>query len=313
MPAVSVILPTYNRTRYLRPAVESVYGQTLGDWELIVADDGSGEETRTYLSSLSDPRVRTLWLRHSGNPSRVRNAAIEVATGRYLAFLDSDDVWAPTKLAKQIQALSDHPARGWCYSGRDYIDDTGRPVAAAADREVSPPDGWVLEPLLTLDLSIAMPTLVAERALVNAIGRFDERQEFGEFHDLCLRLAERSQVVALGEVLCSVRRHDEHYSGDRLAAYQSWDRLYAKMVALAPTSRVRSRCRQLRANASLVLAGLRARRGDYRGVCGLLARSSLFSWQFPRWWFGAVKQVVRPLVPRFVLETYERGARRQAT
>ena len=71
---------------------------------MIIADDGSSEETRVYLRSITVPRVRTIWLEHCGNPSRVRNAAIEAASGRYLAFLDSDDIWAPSKLEKQIGA-----------------------------------------------------------------------------------------------------------------------------------------------------------------------------------------------------------------
>ena len=79
MPAVSVILPTFNRTKYLRLAIESVYAQTLTDWELIIVDDGSAEVTASYLRSITDTRVRTIWLSHSGNPSRLKNAGIEVA------------------------------------------------------------------------------------------------------------------------------------------------------------------------------------------------------------------------------------------
>ena len=94
MPAVSIIFPTYDRLRYLRPAIDSVLAQTFTDWELIIADDGSEEETRSYLRSLGDRRMRTLWLPHSGNPARVRNAALRMTTGALVAFLDSDDLWA---------------------------------------------------------------------------------------------------------------------------------------------------------------------------------------------------------------------------
>src|SRR5579872_455926 len=98
MARVSVIVPTFNRLRFLKPAIESVYAQTYADWDMTIADDGSDDETRVYLSSLRGLRTRVLQLDHTGNPSYVRNVAIGAATGHYLAFLDSDDVWAPTKL-----------------------------------------------------------------------------------------------------------------------------------------------------------------------------------------------------------------------
>ena len=92
---VSVVLPTFNRLKFLRPAVESVYAQTFTDWELIFADDGSDLETRQYLQSLENrPRVTVVWLPHTGRPAIVRNAAVSRAVGEYVAFLDSDDLWA---------------------------------------------------------------------------------------------------------------------------------------------------------------------------------------------------------------------------
>src|ERR1700732_1465702 len=102
-PVVSIILPTFNRLKYLRPAIDSVFAQTLADWELLIADDGSDEETRAYLEHLGGlPRVKLIWLAHSGNPSAVRNAALREARGDYIAFLDSDDVWLPSKLERQV-------------------------------------------------------------------------------------------------------------------------------------------------------------------------------------------------------------------
>ena len=103
-PLVSVIVPTFNRLLYLRPAVASVFAQTLVDWELIIADDGSDEHTRAYLSALqSEPRVSIIWLPHCGNPAAVRNRALRQARGEYLAFLDSDDDETRTSLAAAIK------------------------------------------------------------------------------------------------------------------------------------------------------------------------------------------------------------------
>jgi glycosyltransferase involved in cell wall biosynthesis len=305
MPTVSVILPTFNRTNYLRLAVDSVYAQTFTDWEMIIADDGSADDTRTFLRSITDPRVRTIWLRHTGNPSQVRNAGINAATGKYLAFLDSDDIWAPSKLEKQTRVLRARPDRRWSYTDCDRIDEDGHPVVDRG-RAVFSHEGWIVEPLLKLQAVIAMPTVVADRELVAEIGGFDEGQRFGEYHDLCVRLAMRSEVVALAEPLCSVRAHREHYSGDRIGAYLSWVQLYGKLAALAPNPELRSHCRQMRARTSLVLAGLQGDQGDRRAVWATLGRSSRFSWRYPGWWFGAMKAAIRPLVPKRLLSRYRR-------
>ncbi|HYM28419.1 MAG TPA: glycosyltransferase family 2 protein, partial [Steroidobacteraceae bacterium] len=82
-------MPTFDRLQFLPPAIGSVFAQTLTDWELIIADDGSGEDTRAYLRSLTDPRVRVLWMAHSGRPGVMLNAALRAARGEYVAFLDS--------------------------------------------------------------------------------------------------------------------------------------------------------------------------------------------------------------------------------
>src|ERR1700733_13627935 len=221
MPIVSVILPTFNRLQYLRPAIESVFSQLFTDWELIVADDGSTQDTRAYLRKLADPRVRTIWRPPSGNPSLVRNAAIEAATGQYLAFLDSDDTWAPQKLERQMRAFSDRPARRWSYTHCDRIDENGRPMVNEALRRHVLPRGWLLESLLENPRNqMAMASVVANRNLVDEIGGFDERLRWCEDLDFLLRLAMRSEVIAVDEPLCSIRHHGEHHSADRIAEYE---------------------------------------------------------------------------------------------
>ena len=296
MPSVSVILPTFNRTKFLQQAIESVFAQTYADWEMVVADDGSAEETRGYLRSIENPQVRTIWLRHSGNPSLVRNAAIEAARGRYLAFLDSDDVWAPSKLEKQVRALDECSTAAWSYTNCQLVDECGRLLVDESAVTPAPPQGWIFGPLLRLEVSISMPTVVAERELVRALGGFDERQLFAEWQDLCLRLAMKSEVLALPESLCSVRFHSEHYSADKIAAQVSWMRLYEKMAELAPTPALRSHCVRARAATSLRLASYQSDRGDYLAAAVSLRRALPFAWRYPEWWWGALKRVARLLL-----------------
>ena len=129
-PLVSIVLPTFGRLQYLRPTIDSIYRQTLQDWELVIADDGSDEETRAYLRTLeSDSRVRPVWLAHSGIPAIVRNAALQAARGEYIAFIDSDDLWAPEKLARQVETLRARPTCGWSFTAVSHIDGFGRRTA----------------------------------------------------------------------------------------------------------------------------------------------------------------------------------------
>jgi glycosyltransferase involved in cell wall biosynthesis len=313
MPSVSIILPTFNRTKFLRLAVESVFAQTYRDWEIVIADDGSGEETTAYLDGISAPRVRILRLTHSGNPSKVRNSAIKAAGSRYLAFLDSDDVWAPSKLEQQISALTAHPHSRWTYCLCNHIDENGRLVPKERRTPTVFSEGWIFESLLRLKFSIAMPTLVAERDLVQQVGGFDEQQHFGEFHDLCLRLALKSEVVALREPLCSVRTHDQHYSADRVTAHKSWMRLYEKMAALAPDPRLRTHCAKMRAATSIVVARLQGKKGDFKGVSATLREALPFSRRYPAWWYGALTALVRLTFPGVIKASSSRGrgSRRQ--
>jgi glycosyltransferase involved in cell wall biosynthesis len=310
MTTVSVILPTFNRTRFLKQAIESVFAQTYADWELVIADDGSAQETQEYLRSIATSRVRTIWLEHCANPSRVRNAAIEAAQGHYLAFLDSDDVWAPSKLQLQIEGLLDHPDCQWSYTGCDRIDENGQPLVNL--RLSVPRPGWIFEALLRLEITIAMPAVVADRDLVEEVSGFDEQQRFGEFHDLCLRLALKSPAAAVPEPLCSIRAHQEHYSADRVAAFASWMRLYEKMEDFAPDPDSRRHCARARMETSLRLASLQGMNGNHRAAWGTLGDALTFSWRYPKWWLGALKGFVRPAVPDALVSALKGSARRES-
>jgi glycosyltransferase involved in cell wall biosynthesis len=260
-PLISVILPAFDRLEFLPAAIDSVLRQTCADWELIVADDGSGDETKAYLRGLSDPRVRVLWLPHSGRPSIARNAAIGVAQGRYIAFMDSDDVWAPTKLAVQVRAMQSAPTRRWSYTALAIIDTEGRPKSDAGYKPRIPYDGDIVERLLTLDAIIGTPAVMAERSLIDEVGGFDEALAVNEDQDLWLRLAMRSETTAIAEPLVSVRDKggDPRYTENNIGAAEGWIRLYGKMVARLSDPRLRAIARRRRAYQARQLALLRAR------------------------------------------------------
>jgi glycosyltransferase involved in cell wall biosynthesis len=293
-PRVSVIVPVYERTAFLRAAVESVRAQTESSWELLLIDDGSSASTLEYLDSIeAPPRIRVLRLPHSGNPAAVRNAGIRSATGTFVALLDSDDEWVPEKLAAQLAGLAQSGCR-WGYTAFTHMDAAGQSLAQ------SPYQPWRaarfagVEGVARLDSMIALPSVIAERALIAEVGAFDESLRYYEDYDLWFRLALAAAPHELAEPLTRVRRHDEHYSDtSELRTRQDLDRVYSRMIERLGDNRVRRAVQRLRAVNAGRVAGVYAADRDVRGALHSLVVSSRHSLGEPAWWYGAVRAIAR--------------------
>jgi glycosyltransferase involved in cell wall biosynthesis len=305
-PVVSVIMPTFGRLQYLRQTVVSVYRQTFQDWELIVADDGSDAETRDYLRALeADSRVRLLWLTHTGIPAIVRNAALRVARGEYVAFLDSDDLWAPDKLARQVAILRSRPVCAWCYTAVSHIDGSGLPLTEPLFGPWIPCDGAVFERLVTGPVVIRTPSVLAARELVATAGGFDETIRSGEDYDLWLRLALISDVALLDQPLVQVRRHEANYSRDWEIAFTGRDHSLEKLQATVDSDR-RALLRTERTRNALTLAARHASLGNPARMYRALYRALPYSWSSPLWWLALVKTPLRPYVPQRLVDIFRR-------
>jgi len=310
-PLVSIIVPTFGRLKYLRPTVASVLRQTLEDWELIIADDGSDEETRGYLRSLgADRRIRLVWLTHTGIPALVRNAALREARGEYVAFLDSDDLWSPQKLARQVEILRARPECRWCYTAISHIDGSGEPLAEPVFGPWLPCDGAVFERLVSGPVVIRTPSVLAARELVARAGGFDETIRSGEDYDLWLRLALASEVALLDEPLVQVRRHEANHTGDWEIAFAGRDRTLRKLQDVVDSNR-RVLLRAERTANALTLAARHASLGNRARMLRVLYRALPYSWSSRRWWFALVKTPLRPYLPQRLVEAY-RNRRRAA-
>jgi glycosyltransferase involved in cell wall biosynthesis len=303
---VSVILPTFGRLQYLRPTVASVYRQTFQDWELVIADDGSDTETRGYLTTLeADSRVKLLWLPHTGIPAIVRNAALREARGEYVAFLDSDDLWAPDKLAQQVAALRSRPMCAWCYTAVSHIDGSGQLLTEPLFGPWRPCDGAIFERLVTGPVVIRTPSVLAVRELVARAGGFDETIRSGEDYDLWLRLALMSDVALLDEPLVQVRRHEANYSQDWEIAFTGRDHSLEKLQATVDTDR-RALLRTERTRNALTLAARHASLGNSVHMLRALYRALPYSWHSPQWWLALVKTPLRPYIPQRLVDAYRR-------
>jgi len=129
MPLVSVIMPAYNAEKTIDVAIESVLKQTVSDFELIIIDDGSTDNTNGIVNKYADMDNRVVALANGGNRgvSYTRNYAVSIAQGEWIAFLDSDDAWQPTKLERQLQLSQKHIDSFIIYTGSSFIDEGGIP------------------------------------------------------------------------------------------------------------------------------------------------------------------------------------------
>jgi glycosyltransferase involved in cell wall biosynthesis len=290
--SVSVILPTFNRLRYLPETVASVFAQSFKDWELVIADDGSDAKTQAYLATLNDPpRVRVIQLSHTGRPAVVRNAALREATGEYAAFIDSDDVWLPTKLGTQIASLRARADCGWGQTRFVLVKTDG-----SSAREMPAADGWILGQLLKTQTVIALPSVVASRALLEEVGKFDEDLTMCEDYDLWLRLAAHSRIDAVDEPLTIVRRHGEHY-GNSLIAFQDSIRVHNKVLRSGTAGQYEAFIRNDRAKNSASLAHCYAAFGDRKSALRALLSYTPTTWRHPGWWVEALKAIVAACIP----------------
>jgi glycosyltransferase involved in cell wall biosynthesis len=194
-PLVSVIIPTYNRGWILAEAIESVLVQGFGDYELIVVDDGSTDRTGEMLRSYGD-RLRTLRQANRG-VSAARNAGTAAARGEWIAFLDSDDLWLPRKLERQVAFLEDRPDAEICQTEEVWIRDGRRVNPARKHRKTG---GMIFE--RSLELCLVSPSAVMlRRGLLEGLGGFDESLPACEDYDLWLRVSRRRPVHLVPEAL----------------------------------------------------------------------------------------------------------------
>ncbi len=198
---VSVILPTYNRAHIIRGPLESVLNQTYSNLEIIIVDDGSTDETYELISSYTDSRICYIRQGTNNGVSSARNAGISRATGEYIAFQDSDDIWHPEKIAKQIEVFQKDPEIMFCYHKIQY-DFGGNRYAVLPDEEIPTQNknGSIYGQMLYGNL-VPCPALMARKSIIEKAGFFDTSYPALEDYDYALRLSRIGQAGFIDEVL----------------------------------------------------------------------------------------------------------------
>ena len=192
-PKVSVIIPTYNRAGFLPRAIKSVLNQIFQDFEIIVVDDGSTDNTEQVVRNFQnrDKRIKYIWQEQSGGPSKPKNTGIKAARGRYIAFLDSDDEWFPEKLEKQLELFEKGPSNlGFVGCNLLSIEQkTGKIL-----EEVKLPSSLrhnALEKFLVGCFIYSSSDVVVKSKILANVGLFDENIRIGEDWDMSIRISQK--------------------------------------------------------------------------------------------------------------------------
>ena len=207
VPAVSVVMTVFNTEAYVAEAVESVLGQTFGDFEFIIVDDGSTDGSTAILRGFAgrDRRIRLVSRPNTGIV-RAANEGIEMARAKYLARMDSDDVSLPRRFENQVRYLDEHPECVLVGSRVTVVDPYGSPVLESQQKQtheeieaelLSSQGGW----------AVVQPSAMMRAEAVRRVGGYRGRHNVSEDQDLFLRLAEVGRVANLPEPLLLYRRH----------------------------------------------------------------------------------------------------------
>jgi glycosyltransferase involved in cell wall biosynthesis len=221
IPQVSVIIPTYNRAGCLREAVDSVLSQEFSGFELIVVDDGSTDETPQLLREYGDS-IRVLRQENRG-VSAARNAGIASGRGELIAFLDSDDIWLPGKLARQVDFFRQNPELLICQTEELWVKNGRRVNPGQRHRKRG---GMIFEPSLALCL-VSPSAVMLRRELFDRVGFFAEHLPACEDYDMWLRVSCRFPV-GLIETPLIVKRGGH---ADQLSRTRGLDRYRIESIA----------------------------------------------------------------------------------
>jgi glycosyltransferase involved in cell wall biosynthesis len=243
MPRVSVIIPTYNRRQYIGECLDSVLAQTYTDFEVIVVDDGSTDDTESVMERYAG-KVIYKKIEHSG-PSIPRNIALNMAGGDLIAFHDDDDLWQTDHLELHVKFLDDNPQIDMVFSDLELFDENGniydswmseKPIFHSIPKKSVGDNFWLLKSnifdYLIQERFMTMPTLVVRRKCLDTAGHFDERLVAQVDYDLFLRLVKDHSVGYIDKALARCRVHGSNLSGNPQRRITSKTVMWEKIAGL---------------------------------------------------------------------------------
>ena len=267
MARVSIIVPTWNRAPFVGHAVASVQAQTFADWELVVVDDGSTDDTEATLRPLlADRRVRYLRQERRGQAA-ARNTGLRATAAPLVCFLDSDDFWPATKLAEQVALADSLPEFTVFYGEEDEVDADARPLET---RRMTRHAGNVLLKLLK-DNFVPMSSSMVRRSALESVGGLDENLRRADDYDLWLRLSVAHRFHCSAQTWSYCRVMPEQLSSDKESRFDTNERIVERILTDANAQIAPANARWARA----MLKVRRSRHHASQGRASLAARSAL--------------------------------------
>lgn len=225
MPKVSVVIPTYNRQAYIRRALDSVLAQTFTDYEVVVVDDGSTDDTKGVLKDY-EGRIKCVHQANGGIAS-ARNRGIAESSAPYIAFLDSDDWWGPQKLEHQVRVLDEHPNVGIVYGRMPIVNERGQTIG----QKPAGVSGRNFQELIEVWGDLPTSTVMTRRACFEQAGNFDSGVIPMEDIDMWLRISRHYDLYEIeGEPLAFYFRHDSQVTTSPIRVYEGLVNIYTKIL-----------------------------------------------------------------------------------
>jgi glycosyltransferase involved in cell wall biosynthesis len=215
-PKISVIIPTYNRAAFIGETIESVRKQTYTNWEIIVVDDGSEDNTEAVVKAVGDERIHFYKERRIGIGGKIKNIGLHKASGEFIAFIDSDDLWAPAKLEKQLALLRQFPEAGFCLCGGYNFKTRGKPAEYFYKEKEGTRFGWLFHSVFESQIPGFTQALFFRKECLQKTGPFRETKAFSDI-DFIATITYHFKGVVLYEPLFFRRLHGDGYIGPNWA------------------------------------------------------------------------------------------------
>lgn len=217
---VSVVLPTYNRVHLISETIQSVMDQSYSNWELIIIDDGSTDDTENRIKKFNDNRIHYHAIAHCGILGKVRNVGLRHSKGDYIAFLDSDDVWLPHKLDFQLSLLKKYPQAAFIFGHGEQFGNGAIPPPELESLFV----GNVFYPILLHERFVFyVPTIMFKKEILEITTALDERLLSGADIDFFLRMAQHFDGIFSNEIVVKIRKHRQSHSQSlEFVAYEEY-------------------------------------------------------------------------------------------
>ncbi len=259
MPEVTVVISAYNAMTYLPETLDSVLKQTFSDFEVLIINDGSTDGIIEWASQIADSRIKPISQENQGLPG-ARNTGIAHAQGEYIAFLDADDLWEPTKIEKQVQCFQANSNAGVVYTWTLLVDEYGKPTGRIF---ASHAEGNVWIHLLETDVISNGSSAMVRRDCFEVVGLFDRTLTSAEDLDMWLRLAVQYPFAVVKEPLTLYRQYSTSMSKNRQRMFQNLQTVIEKAFNAAPAEMLYLRNRAY-ASITLNQAWWSVGEGDYK-------------------------------------------------